>query len=284
MKIVLMNGGLGNQMAQYCFLRYLELTGGEQCIVDDSSFYGEVVEHNGYELEQVFGIRLRFLSRLLDEALWKQMLQKRDAGKSIPQQLLENGIPLRMIAETDDFSFTGRVEHIAANSFVADLGQAEGDIYYHGYWLHRSWFDSISQQLKKEFQFKTYDEPWNIAYSEQIRKNISVGIHVRRGDFVRLHRSSPLEFYQMAVKKMRDRLEKPVFFLFSDDLDWCEGHFADLGFTVYDRVVFVRGNHGKVAYRDMQLMHECKAMIMDQSSFSYYGYLLSSIPDELIIA
>ena len=57
MRIVYVNGGLGNQIFQYVFFRWLEVVTGESCVMDDGLFFGGSVPHNGYELEQIFGVR-----------------------------------------------------------------------------------------------------------------------------------------------------------------------------------------------------------------------------------
>jgi len=54
MKICLCNGGLGNQVFQYIFSRWIELASGEPCFLDDSAFWGEQIEHNGFEIRKVF--------------------------------------------------------------------------------------------------------------------------------------------------------------------------------------------------------------------------------------
>lgn len=54
MRLVYMNGGLGNQIFQYVFFRWLEVETGESCIIDDTAFFGSNVPHNGYELERLF--------------------------------------------------------------------------------------------------------------------------------------------------------------------------------------------------------------------------------------
>ena len=51
MKIVLMNGGLGNQLFQYAFYRYIQIATNDICYIDDSAFFGKNVEHNGFENE-----------------------------------------------------------------------------------------------------------------------------------------------------------------------------------------------------------------------------------------
>ncbi|MGN0506373.1 MAG: hypothetical protein ACI4FZ_07410, partial [Lachnospiraceae bacterium] len=113
MKIVILNGGLGNQLYQYTFLRFLETVTREKCIVDDSPFWGENVQHNGYELEKVFRLKLNLLSNYFSEDVRAEMIRLRSEGISIPQQLLNNGINLTMMAEfRDHASFDGNIVYM----------------------------------------------------------------------------------------------------------------------------------------------------------------------------
>ena len=92
LKIVIMNGGLGNQLYQYAFMRLLETATKEKCLVDDSAFWKKDLEHNGFEIEKIFGIRLNLLSRQFSEDVWQEMMRNWEQGRGIPQQLKENGI------------------------------------------------------------------------------------------------------------------------------------------------------------------------------------------------
>ena len=78
LRIVLMNGGLGNQLYQYTFMRFLEVSTGEKCWVDDSAFCGERVEHNGYELEKIFGVKLNKLSQFFTADVWAEMMRLKE--------------------------------------------------------------------------------------------------------------------------------------------------------------------------------------------------------------
>ena len=51
MMLVYMNGGLGNQIFQYMFFRWLEITTGQTCVIDDGLFFGRHVPHNGGKLQ-----------------------------------------------------------------------------------------------------------------------------------------------------------------------------------------------------------------------------------------
>ena len=58
MRIQYFNGGLANQVFQYIFYRYGQLTTGhpEEWFLDDSFFFF-MFENFGYELEKVFGLK-----------------------------------------------------------------------------------------------------------------------------------------------------------------------------------------------------------------------------------
>ena len=130
MKIVLMNGGLGNQLFQYAFYRYIQIATNDICYIDDSAFWGNNIEHNGFEIERIFGVKCNLLSRFFDNDVWIEMLNKKQEGISIPQQLLNAGIDIAVIAETDDLVFDGRKIEVCDEY---ELINQRNNIYYHGY-------------------------------------------------------------------------------------------------------------------------------------------------------
>ena len=58
MFIVRIHGGLGNQMFEYCFYRYLQEYVTQDLKADLTWFDRNYKEHQGYELKRVFGIEL----------------------------------------------------------------------------------------------------------------------------------------------------------------------------------------------------------------------------------
>ncbi len=76
MKIQYLNGGLANQIFQYIFVRYAQLSFPEQDIwyLDDSFFFINQV-HNGYELEHIFRLKPNLLSKYFDSDICNQLLE-----------------------------------------------------------------------------------------------------------------------------------------------------------------------------------------------------------------
>ena len=96
LKIQFLNGGLANQVFQYIFARYYELSHpGDKMYMDDTYFATYTV-HNGYELENVFGVRPHMLSGCFDGKVWNFILEEKRRGKSVPQILQENQVDIQM--------------------------------------------------------------------------------------------------------------------------------------------------------------------------------------------
>ncbi len=273
MKIVFMNGGLGNQLFQYIFLRWLEINSGEDCVIDDSPFFGAAVPHNGYELERIFGIRHQRLSTYFDPEVWDCMVQQRRGVDGIEQLLRDNGLLFSFVYDTKNYFYDGPALDIQTLGFKCI---PTGNTYYHGYWLGDFYFRDIAEILRKELVFPKFREIRNLNYQAQIRQSNSVCIHIRRGDMAALGLSSGPVYFSQAVSYMEQKIQQAKYFLFSDDLSWCCRHWKDLGLEpLGSRVVAVEGNCGQQAYADLQLMIQCRHFISDRSSFSLLASLLN---------
>lgn len=282
LRIQFLNGGLANQVFQYIFARYYELShpGGGQMYLDDSYFALNTV-HNGYELEKVFGVRPHMLSSLFDEDVWQHMLDERTKGKSIPQIFKDNGMDIIMLSESDGIyrgfnPFDGKVLVPDKKGYMPEVLDLPADVYYHGYWICKEWFDRYKDVLLKELTFPPLRDDAAKRLMDGIRKGRSLSIHVRRGDYVRLKIAYAAQDHRELIGTWTDRLGADWdLYVFSDDIDWCRANSAEMGFDIFRSVCYVEGNTGADAYIDMQLMSMCKGMIISNSAFSFLAALLN---------
>ena len=285
MKIQFLNGGLANQTFQYIFTRYYELSHpGGKMYLDDSYFALNTV-HNGYELEKVFpNVKPHFLSQCFDDDIWEYMLTEKQKGKSIPQILKENQLPITMLSEFGDSyksfnPFDGDVKYVNPHIFQPEICDITFDnVYYHGYWIHKDWLYSYKEILLPELTFPDITEPNNMEYMTAIKSTNSVSIHIRRGDFVDIGWELPTEEIREIIIYFLDNTPKHLnfhAFIFSDDIPWCRKNFLKIGLNKFFNCTFVEGNNNGLNYRDMQLMSNCKAMILSNSSFGYLAALLN---------
>ena len=88
-----------------------------------------------------------------------------------------------------------------------------------------------------------------------------------------------IDYYRKAIKIINSKIDDPVYFVFSDDIDWCKQNLK-----IKHRVYFIDWNKGRDSYKDMVLMSKCKHNIIANSSFSWWGAWLNNNPQKLVIA
>lgn len=281
MKIQYLNGGLANQVFQYIFVRYAQLSNPRQdtWFFDDSFFFTNQV-HNGYELERVFGLKPNLLSQYFDADIWHQLIENKKNGCSIPQSFKELGFDIIMITEFENYRehnpFDGQIYRVPGNTFVPDIIKADNEfVYYHGYWLHPDWFKTYQPILQRELSFPPITDGKNRFYSNQISNSKSVAVHIRRGDYVKLGWASKPDYYLQKIKEVLAHYPDAVFYVFSDDIPWCRQNCDALGLSLSPNVSYIEGNTQGQNYIDLQLMSMCQIMIINRSAFGYLAMLLN---------
>jgi len=262
MKIVRFLGGLGNQMFQYAF--YLSLSKNFRGVKVDLSKFKAYELHNGYELDKVFGIQLKeaskFETRLLDSQDRKWWYRK-----------------LRKILNKKN-AYTEEKELF---NYDNDIFEDKKDRLYWGYWQNINYLTEITPILKKEFTFKPELDDKNREILVSIEQSNSVGIHIRRGDYIDdplLGGIANLDYYLRAIALITQKVETPSFFIFSNDINWCKENFN------LARTCYINGNIGNNSYIDMLLMSKCKHQIIANSSFSWWAAWLNENPEKTVIA
>ena len=152
-----------------------------------------------------------------------------------------------------------------------------GAVYYHGYWINKNWFYKYADIFRKEFMFPEIEDVQNRMWLERIRNTQSVSEHIRRGDYVDLGWAVEAENYCRWLKEFAEKYGTQwEVFVFSDDIAWCRENKETLGMNLFSQVSFIEGNICGKNYIDMQLMSQCKAMIMSNSAFCYLAALLNT--------
>lgn len=118
---------------------------------------------------------------------------------------------------------------------MVDIFKDRDNVFYMGVWFYEKYGFDIKKEIEHELQFTPLIHEENIKYKETIlSKDYSVGLHVRRGDFLVVERHQPIEKYTLEItnliKELADENIKPSFFIFSDDLDWCKENIDNFGF------------------------------------------------------
>jgi hypothetical protein len=272
MKIVQILGGIGNQMFQYAFLIALRENFHQEVLMD-TKLFKTYPFHNGFELDRVFNITAR-------EAT------KDETAKVYHRYFLDN-FNISKIYRKFPIKPCTQIDEPTDRHFMPELFLNVGNAYYIGYWQDRNYFSEFSEFIKKEFSFKNDLDSHNYDVYNRLLQTNSVSIHVRRGDYL----NDPIykgicgvDYYESAIKMiMNGSLENQVFVIFSNDIQWCKKYIFPL-IDSCNECLIVDWNKGRDSYKDMQLMSACKANIIANSSFSYWGAYLNVNSDPIVIA
>ena len=283
MQIVLLNGGLANQTFQYLFGMALQARSHEIVVFDDSYFdwitktkpHSNNANSQRRLLNKIFNLDVRQLSSFFNQESWNEMLATcHHENISMIQLLKNNGINFKLIAETDDYKFNGKVVKLSEQEWQSHYFPNE-EIYYHGYWINNNAFKTLN--ASNLLKFSTITESHNLEYAANISSQDTVGIHVRRFSLEGFNWDLPESWYQQSIAKLKEQNFDLKFFVFSDDLEWCNQNLFNLGLSAEDKVTFVSGNENEeLNYRDLQLLSMAHHLIISNSSFSYLAALLNT--------
>ena len=161
--------------------------------------------------------------------------------------------------------------------------------YLVGYWQSDKYFPtpSVIEELKDTFGKRPQEimkDSVSWTTLQQIECCESVSIHVRRTDYltqehIKVHNLCSEKYYKNAIKMIRKQHPNAVFFIFTDDKEWCKEHFKGPNFIT---VELPEGEFTDVA--DMILMSRCKHHIIANSSFSWWSAWLNDAPEKMVIA
>ena len=264
-------GGLGNQLFQYAAGRRLAQVRGAELKLDVTGLDNpdsRTVRH--YELAP-FNVMQSFPtegditkltrpnSRLLPR-LFHRITRK---GERLPMSYIKE-------------------PHYYFDPRILDLPDG---VYLDGYWQSERYFADTTELIRKEVTFRESPSGRNAELAREIAECQAVSLHVRRGDYVtnqvtnQVHGICDLDYYARAVAHIADKVNRPVFFLFSDDPAWVRENIRlDHPARIVDH------NDPEHGYEDMRLMSLCRHHIIANSSFSWWGAWLNPLPDKIVVA
>jgi hypothetical protein len=263
-------GGVGNQMFQYAAGKALALATGQQHYLDINDF-SDYKLHNGFELNRVFNLDITSA----DQITIAGMLGWRSSH-----------LVRKILRQPQLASLRGKKFVVQPYfNYWPDFFSLTGNVYLHGYWQSESYFKPFESIIRQNFTFREPLEGKNLELSLEISGCQSVSLHVRRGDYIndsktaRIMDVCSLEYYLAAVDNIAKCVKRPVFYIFSDDIDWVKKNLP-ISFPC----VYVDHNRGAESYRDMQLMSLCKHNVIANSSFSWWGAWLNDNPGKIVVA
>ncbi len=262
-------GGLGNQLFQYATARRLGLH-LDRPVLADLSWFRDIQEGVTPRVPLLSHFHLP-VSFVHSDGSPEQFAE--------PAANLWQGItrPVRVIKERQPFRFDKRLQTLAHRSRLA---------YLVGYWQSFRYFEDVRQQLMADLRPTAEADSHYADIAARIDSSQSVMVHVRRGDYVhsdsaaKVHGALPLDYYRRALELVRNQVERPHLFFFSDDIAWVREHLqSDLP---SDYVANASGDTAVIA--ELGLMQRCNHHVIANSSLSWWGAWLADRQGQRVIA
>lgn len=269
--------GLGNQMFQYAYARALQEKCGQMVYLEGRRMFRERLPYEDTNVERKcllphFQITLKFI-KPASLTGWRY-LEQRTPLQKLRYYLAQQGL--------GKYRFYNDFADITA--FHKELLEPVGNAYIMGHFLNKKYFESIREILLQEFSLK---KALNIPQflKDVLESGQAVSVHIRRGDYLHVSCVQALNremqqgrYYERAMGYCAKQLQKPVFLIFSDDIAWVKENVFCPGQRI---LISEMGFHD---YEEMMLMSLCRANIIANSTFSYWGAWLNQNKDKTVIA
>ena len=254
--IIEYEGGLGNQMFQYAFAKCFMLQGYK--VTGYVSSYHNIGRRK-FILNQVFpGISIFKCNNVVKENY-----------KRSKEYLIEE------------------VNMNSVTEYKADMQVLKCKKgYFRGYWQSVKYVDLVKEELKKEFCFIHKKDMGLVKFQKKIQMENSVSVHIRRSDYLSpksiqvLGNICTIDYYKKAISLMREKVFNPIFYFFSDDIEWVKVNLP------YMEAIYVTSDcfESYEDWYDMYLISNCKHNIIANSTFGWWGAWLNSYEGKIIIA
>jgi len=265
MVIIHVMGGLGNQLYQYA-------------LYEKFKFLGKEAKLDLYAYTKTAGGDREWRDLELE---WLDTLQYEVCTAKERQHFLDNGMRL-----TDRVrrKFTGRRDKTVREhaDYMPEIFSMD-DVYLYGFWGCEQYYIDIIPLLQEKIRFPKSANLHNQRMAEKMRCENAVSIHIRRKDYLTVADGKRYmgictdRYYTNAINYITERVENPVFYVFSDDAAYARDYYNKKNMHIVD------WNTGRESLHDMELMSYCRHNICANSTFSIWGARLNKNPDKIMI-
>ena len=273
MKAVVAYGGLGNVMFIYALVCAYRQKGVKSFLfVSDAN-----LEHNGYELEKVFPNTSQWRGLNTMQKMYYSIMQKMRKlhykKYHFPHKLLFFPFNKLHYFKEPVTYFPQVFERLDRNEYLI------------GFFQSYKYFENCKDAIYQEFQFaENRLSEATKKMANLMHKSNSVSIHVRRGDYMNgyyydmLGKVCDIGYYQRAIAEIKERVQNPQFFIFSDDKNYVAQNL------LIENAIYVDFNSGINSWQDMYLMTQCNHHIIANSTFSWWGAWLDKHTNKVVVA
>jgi hypothetical protein len=256
---VILRGGLGNRLFQYAVARHLAIKNNTGVRFNIQYCAGR---HNFFDRKVVRQLSLFNIKPIVYTAnIYNRIGRRLGIYRS---------------------SYEDRIYKVKDWGFFPEVLELKDGAHLDGYFQSEKYFHDVEQIIRNDLRFKKdFLDEEGVIYRKQIAEVNSVSLHIRRGDYLKskLLNVCDMKYYIKSIEYMRERLETPYFYVFSDDIEWCSRNLS----MPDCRFVNIEASRNNPVI-DFQLMSLCRHNIISNSSFSWWAAWLNEHCEKIVIA
>ena len=285
-----MIGRLGNQMFQYAAIRAFQLKyrPNDKILLDFSEVYerdsvGYREELSDFNISEIVKgkLKMNFFQKILNNFL--------NFNKFL--LYLFNGFKFNLKYNQKLYNFEKKIQNLINKfglysfrlGYFSFKNSKSKNISFYGTFESSKYFQDIKQVLQNEFTPKYGILKKNEEMYNKIKKSNSVCITIRRGDFIsnKEYKKNLYvcdeKYFKKAIDIIQNKVDDPVFFVFSDDIEWCKNNMK------FPKNTYFESGNDPI-WEKLRMMYSCKNFIISNSTFSWWAQYLSRNDDKVVIA
>lgn len=274
MVILVIGGGLGNQMFEYAFARCVQERVQEKLYLD--------LHHIAYDSLRTYSLNHLFIdSNVVILNRFQSLLCRVDLRirKRIIKLLSKNN-NLQIYDKFGIYLSQGEwlYKYFGHTDSKLHIKYIEGNFQSERYFIEQK--DRIVKELLVRDTIRLCCEELLC----EIERCNSVCVHIRLGDYTKYAELNLCDFkyYTNGMKKILEVVNNPIFYIFSYDQESIQWIKKNYRFCPELNIKYV--DMGNSDYEELKLMYSCKHFIISNSTFSWWASYLASNSDKLIIA
>lgn len=261
--------GLGNQMFQYAMAKAIEYRTGQKVYLDINHSFKESFAWENKHVDRDYmldNFRITLKPYPVENIPAFSFLSQKNTWDKIKFYMSTKlKWPIGFLQDED-------------TRFHDEFFRKRGSYYVFGWFQQEAYFKDIRNILLKEFRPKE-----KIAVPSELLRILknenTVSIHVRRGDYLKWGNACDTLYYSRAVEYMNNRVDKPVYLVFSDDMEWVRNNLSLQG-----EVVEISANYHFKDYEELLIMSRCRHQIISNSTFSWWAAWLNQNDKKQVVA
>ena len=278
------SGGLGNQMFQYAFGRYMQTKYNDDLSANLYAYSQRHIEVRDFMLKDFNisdNIVLDYKNPMTEIGILRKAIYYAFyAPYKIINKLFKNkeyNIFKKLMVRISNALGIYYVN--ASTGYINDKNSNFKNKLILGHWFWPEKVKAVDSIVRNELRVKTPLSEENAEFLQKIKSTNSVGVHIRRGDYIKYNMIiCDISYYERCMGKIAQKVENPVFYIFSDDISWVKENLNTKDFNV----VFIDNNNSSTD--DMRLLYSCKHFIISNSTFSWWGAYLGDYEEKIVYA